>query len=204
MEKIGKKKKRRKDYKSRKPQPIHTPADHSREKGTPSWMKAMIPIFFLVVIVAVTIWQFSPRGSPSEPPPPQPEYPRYATGVFYNDPTIGGNGTKAQVPYTLVEDKKIVFVDLAVSRSRYDLEYEGRTIPLNLYKGCDYLPLIALYTLSGNVKVGIRTCEPCGGFNMYIDEGKYLVCDVCNTLWDFETFEGVSGAVRNTLLRCFQ
>ncbi len=49
-----------------------------------------------------------------------------------------------------------------------------------------------------------KRAELSGGFNMHIDEGKYLVCDVCNALWDFETFEGVSGAVRNTLLRCFQ
>jgi len=193
MKRTGKKKKRRghRGPKGRMPHPPPTPI-HRKKKGTPGWIKALAAILFIGVIGAVAVWQFSPKGSPSQPPPQQ-GYPTYATGVFYNNPTITGNGTKIQLPYSFVKDKKIVFVDLALSSSRYDLEYQGRTIPLNLYKGGNYLPLIALYTSSGNVKVGIRTCEPCGGFSMHIDEGKYLVCDVCETKWDLETFEGISG-----------
>lgn len=193
---MGKKKRRHghRGSEGRMPHPPSTPI-YRKKKGTPEWIKGLMALLFIGVIGvigAVAVWQSLPKGSSSQPPPPQ-TYPTYATGVFYNNPTITEGGTKIQLPYTFVEDKKIVFVDLALSSSRYDLEYQGRTIPLNLYKDGNYLPLIALYTPSGNVKVGIRTCEPCGSFSMHIDEGKYLICDACGTKWDLETFEGVSG-----------
>lgn len=126
-------------------------------------------------------------------PPPQQAYPTYATGVFYNNPTITGGGTKIKVPYSFVKDKKIVFVDVKLANQTSELQYQGRTIPLRLYKSGNYLPLIALYTPSGNVKAGIRTCEPRGSFSMHIDGGKYLICDACGTKWDIETLKGVSG-----------
>jgi len=196
---MGKKKRRHghRGSKGKMPHPSPTPI-YRKKKETPEWVKGLALLFIGVIIVvgAVAVWQFSPKGPPSQPPPqlpPSQTYPTSATGVFYNNPTITGGGTKIQLPYTFVEDKKIVFVDLALSSSRYELEYQGRTIPLNLYKSGNYLPLIALYTPSGKVKVGIRTCEPCGSFSMHIGEGKYLVCDACGTEWNLETFEGVSG-----------
>jgi len=188
------KKKRRHGHRGSKgwmPHPPPIPI-HRKKKGTPGWIKALVAMLFIGVIGAVAVWQFSPKGSPSQPPPQQ-GYPTYATGVFYTNPTVIGGGTKIQLPYSFVKDKKIVFVDVALSSRRSSLEYQGRTIPLNLYKDGNYLPLIALYTPSGNVIAGIRTCEPCGSFSMHIDEGKYLVCDACGTKWDLETFQGVSG-----------
>lgn len=190
---MGKKKRKHGHRVSKKRMP--GPPHHSinrKKKGTPGWIKALVAIIFIGTIGAVAVWQFSPKGSPSQLQPRQ-RYPTYATGVFYNNPTITGNGTRIELPYNFVKDNKIVFADLALSSSRNDLEYQGRTIPLNLYKGGNYLPLIALYTPSGNVKVGLRTCEPCGGFSMHIDKRKYLVCDVCGTEWDLETFKGISG-----------
>jgi len=192
---MGKKKKRHEHRGPKDRMPHHPPTPiYGKKKGTPEWVKGLVILLFIGAMLvggAVAVWQFLPKGS--QPQQPQQGYPTYATGVFYNNPTITGGGTKIQLPSTFVEDKKIVFVDLALSSSRYDLEYQGRTIPLNLYKSGNYLPLIALYTPSGNVKVGIRTCEPCGSFSMHIDEGKYLVCDACGTKWDLETFEGISG-----------
>ena len=197
MKRIGKKKRRRghRGHEERTPHPPLRPL-YSKKKGTPGWIKALVALFFLGVIVAVGVWQFSPKGSTSQspsPPPPQQPYPTYATGVFYNNPTITDSGTKIQLPHTFIKDKKIVFIDAALSSSRSDLQYQGRTIPLNLYRGGNYLPLIALYTPLGNTKVGIRTCEPCGSFSMHIGEGKYLICDACGTKWNLETFNGVSG-----------
>jgi len=196
---MGKKRRRHRHNGPKGWVPHHPPTPIcEKKKGTAGWIKALGAILFIGVVGAVAVWQFSPKGSPSQPsppsqtPPPQ-TYPTSATGVFYNNPTITGGGTKIQLPYTFVKDKTIVFVDLVLSSSRYELEYQGRTIPLNLYKSGNYLPLIALYTPSGKVKVGIRTCEPCGSFSMHIGEGKYLVCDACGTKWNLETFEGVSG-----------
>lgn len=83
-------------------------------------------------------------------------------------------------------------MDVKLANETNGLQYRGRIIPLDLYKGGN-LPLIFLYTPSGNVKAGIRTCEPCGSFSMHIGEGKYLICDACGTKWDLETFRGISG-----------
>jgi len=182
------KKKRRHGYHGPPLTPIYR-----KKKGTPGWIKALVAILFIVVVGAVGVWQFSLKGSPSQQPPPQQSYPTYATGVFYNNPTITGGGTKIQVPYSFVKDKKIVFADVKLANQTSELQYQGRIIPLNLYKGGNYLPLIALYTPSGKVIAGIRTCEPCGSFSMHIGEGKYLICDACGTKWDVETLKGISG-----------
>jgi len=193
---VGRKKKGRghRGPKGRIPHPPPTPI-YRKKKGTPGWIKALVAILFIGVVGAVAVWQFSPKGSPSQPPPqpPPPQaYPTYATGIFYN-PTITGGGTKIQLPYSFIKDKKIVFVDVKLTNETNELQYQGRIIPLNLYKGGNYLPLIFLYTPSGNVKASIRTCEPCGSFSMHIGEGKYLICDACGTKWDLETFRGISG-----------
>jgi len=175
-----------------------TPIIH-RKKGTPGWMKALALIFILVIGVAVA-WYFSSKGSPGSTGSTGSTaqgYPAYATGVFYSNPTILGNGTKIQLPYDFVKERKIVFVDAKLSGQMTELTYQGRTIPLSQYKSGDYLPLIALYTPLGNVITGIRTCEPCGSFSMHIEEGKYLTCDSCGTKWDIETFTGISGGCPN-------
>jgi len=158
-----------------------------RKKGTPGWTKALAAIIVLAIVGAFGAWYFSSTGSQAQ------GYPAYATGVFYSNPTIVGGGTKIQLPYDFVKERKIVFVDAKLAGQMDELKYQGRTIPLSQYKGGNYLPLIVLYTPSGNVITGIRTCEPCGSFSMHIEEGKYLTCDSCGTKWEIETFRGVSG-----------
>jgi len=192
------KKKRRHGHRGPKGRMSHPPPTpiYGKKKGTPGWIKALVAILFIGVVGAIGVWQFSPKVSPSQQPPQQ-TYPTYATGVFYDNPTIAGGGTKIQLPYSFVKDKKIVFADVKLANKMSELQYQGRTIPLNLYKGGNYLPLIVLYAPSGNVIAGIRTCEPCGSFSMHIGEGKYLICDACGTKWDVETLKGVSGGCPN-------
>ena len=180
------KKKGRYGYHGPPPMPVY-----KKKKGTPGWIKALVVIFFVGVVI-IGVWQSLPKETT-----PQQAYPTYATGVFYNNPTITGGGAKIQVPYSFVKDKKIVFIDVKLANQTNELWYQGRVIPLNLYKGGNYLPLIALYTPLGKVIVGIRTCEPCGSFSMHIGEGKYLICDACGTRWDIETFKGIRGGCLN-------
>jgi len=180
------KKKRRYGYHGPPPTLIY-----KKKKGTPGWIKALAALFFVGVVV-FGVWQSLPKESPL-----QQAYPTYATGVFYNNPTITGGGTKIQVPYSFVKDKKIVFVDVKLVNQTNELQYQSRIIPLNLYKGGNYLPLIVLYTPQGKVIAGIRTCEPCGSFSMHIGEGRYLICDACGTKWDIETLKGISGGCPN-------
>jgi len=199
---MGKKKKRH-GFGGQIPHSQSTPI--YRRKRTPGWIKALVAVLFIGVVGAVGVWQFSPKESslqpslqpspqPSpQPPPPQQAYPTYASGVFYNNPTATEGGTKIQLPYDFVKDKKIVFTDVKLANKTNELQYQGRSIPLSLYKNGNYLPLIAIHTPLGNIKAGIRTCEPCGSFSMHIGEGKYLICDSCGTKWNLETFKGVSG-----------
>jgi hypothetical protein len=146
-------------------------------------MKAMIPVLFILTVASYSLWQISLTA----------QYPTYATGVFYTDSTLAEDGTKIQFPFDFLEENKLVFIDLELSDSQLELEYNGRIIPLEAYRAGDYLPLIVYYSPQGEVKVGIRTCEPCSGFSMHLEERKYLVCDICNTKWDLETLEGISG-----------
>ena len=162
-----------------------------KKKGIPGWMKALVAALSIWVVGVVVIWQLSVQQT----------YPTYVTGVFYDNPIVTDGGTKIQLPYSLVKDKKIVFLDVKLINKTDELRYQRRTIPLNLYKDGNYLPLIVIYTPSGNVIVGIRTCEPCGSFSMHIGDGEYLIlghaqyliCDACGTRWDIETLKGVSG-----------
>lgn len=153
------------------------------KNGKSGWKISLVAI--LVVAGGFVIWQASSFIA-------QP-YPTYAAGVFYNNPTVIDGGTTIQLPFSFVKDKTIVFTDVPLQDSVSELEYQGRIIPLSLYKGGNYLPLIAIYTPSGNVVTGIRTCEPCGSFSMHIDEKQYLICDACETKWDIETFQGITG-----------
>lgn len=180
------KKKRRHGYYGPPPTPIY-----KKKQGTPGWIKGLVVVLFFGVVI-IGVWQSLPKESL-----PQQAYPTYTTGVFYNNPTITGNGTKVHVPYSFVKDKKIVFVDIKLANQTDELQYQSRIIPLNLYKGGNYLPLIVLYTPLGKVIAGIRTCEPCGSFSMHIGEGKYLICDACGTKWDIETLKGISSGCPN-------
>ncbi len=197
MKTVVKKKKRKKRHYASISQRRHTSA-YRKKKGTPGWIKALIPIVFIIIIGTIAVWQFSPNEPTVQPPtqpsnePPQEQYPTSATGVFIN-PTVTENGNSVQLPHASLKENKIVFADLPLSGTVSQLEYQDRIIPLNLYKSGEYLPIIGIYTPSGKVKVGIRTCEPCGGFSMHIGDGKHLVCDICGTKWDLETFNGVSG-----------
>jgi len=57
--------------------------------------------------------------------------------------------------------------------------------------------LIIISTPKGKTISGIRVCEPCLSFSFQMIEGKYLRCDLCGTLWDIETLQGISGGCMN-------
>jgi len=118
-------------------------------------------------------------------------------GIFYSSPTIISNGTKVSLPLSFVEKNKLVFLDLKLEKQIREFTYQGRTIPLYLYRGGEYLPLVIISTPSQKVISGIRVCEPCGSFSFHIVQGKYLDCDACHTKWDIETLKGLSGSCTN-------
>lgn len=54
------------------------------------------------------------------------------------------------------------------------------------------VPLTAVAEPSGKVVVAVSVCEPCNGETFHIS-GNKIVCNVCGTTWDLESFKGLSG-----------
>lgn len=54
------------------------------------------------------------------------------------------------------------------------------------------VPLTAIAEPNGKVVVAVSVCEPCNGETFHIS-GNKLVCNVCGTTWDLESFKGLSG-----------
>ena len=153
--------------------------------------KVLLAIFVILIIGGVSYWQF---GQPSNNGiQTQGQYPQTVAAVFYTNPTTKMNGTIASFPYEFAGARKLVFLDLKLKNPTNELSYQGHSIPLELYKGGQYLPVVVISTPLQKVIAGIRVCEPCGSFSFHIVQGKYLDCDACHTQWDIETLKGVSG-----------
>lgn len=58
------------------------------------------------------------------------------------------------------------------------------------------VPLTAIVKPNGKVVVAVSICEPCNGETFHIT-GNQIVCNVCGTTWDLETFKGLSGGCQD-------
>jgi len=175
----------------------YQPMRQSGKNRFSNGVKVIMVLALLAVIAIAISFTFSSQPAQSSQSSSTQSYPQSVAPVFYSNPTITSDGTKVKIPLSYVNDSKLVFADLKLARQMDTLEYQGRTIPLSLYRGGNYLPLIAISTPSGNVITGIRVCEPCGSFSFHIVQGKNLQCDVCGAEWDIETFAGVSGGCQS-------
>lgn len=164
---------------------------------------AFIALFVIVIVVAVGAFFLlsppsgtSPTGGGGGGGGGGGEYPLDITASTYSSPAISGDGRKISIPGNYVEDKKFVFVDAKLQTPTTTLNYQSRNIPLGNYRGGNYLPLVIVYTPSGNVNVGIRVCEPCGSWSFHIIS-RQLSCDTCGTRWELEFFSGRSGGCQS-------
>jgi hypothetical protein len=124
-------------------------------------------------------------------------YPSLVEGNIYTGHELTADGNSVAIPADYLDEKKLVFLDVKLEQPTEELLYLGRRIPLSLYRGGEYLPLILISTPKGKTLSGIRVCEPCGSFSFHLTDRKYLVCDACGTRWDIETLQGVSGGCQN-------
>ena len=175
----------------------YQPVRHGQKSRFSNGLKVIMALALLAVIAVAISFTFSSQPAQSSQLPSTQSYPQSVAPVVYSNPTITSGGTKVELPLSFVNDNKLVFADLKLAQQTDTLEYQGRTIPLSLYRGGNYLPLLAISTPSGNVITGIRVCEPCGSFSFHIVQGKNLQCDVCGAEWDVETFAGVSGGCQS-------
>ncbi len=144
-------------------------------------------ILIVIVVIGASVAFSQPQG------PPGGSYPVNVSPVSYLTSAVSEDNNKVSVPLSNVNSSKLVFVDLKLTSPLETLEYQGRTVPLAIYKGGEYLPLVVISTPSGNNVAGIRTCEPCGSFSFHIVKGANLKCDVCGAEWTLEDFSPVSG-----------
>ena len=168
-----------------------------KKKGVSTGMKVLIALALIAAVVVAISFSFSAQPAqtgqqPSHQPSSQ-AYPRNVAPVTFSTPTLAANGARVTVPSSYVNSNKLVFVDLKLQTPMQTLEYQGRTVPLNIYRNGEYLPLVFISTPSGNTIAGIRTCEPCGSFSFHIVQGTNLKCDACGTEWTLENFTPVSG-----------
>lgn len=125
------------------------------------------------------------------------QYPLLVKGNVYTGHELTADGNSVAIPADYLDEKKLVFLDVKLEQPTEELLYLSRRIPLSLYRGGEYLPLILISTPNGKTLSGIRVCEPCGSFSFHLTDKKYLVCDACGTRWDIETLQGVSGGCQN-------
>ena len=138
----------------------------------------------VILIAVVGYWGINQLGGSG--------FPKLVSGVFYDSVTVTADG-KVSVPQEVLDNSKLVFVDVKLENATDEFNYLGRRIILSGYKVGEYLPLILISTPKGNTIGGVRVCEPCSSFSFHIVDGKYLQCDACGTRWDIETLQGISG-----------
>ena len=142
-----------------------------------------------ILFIVLGFWGFSQLGGN--------DYPDEIKGVFYNGAVFSSETGRVTVPEDVVEMNKLTFIDIKLTNRTEIFTYIGREIDLTTYRDAEYLPLIIISTPKGKTISGIRVCEPCLSFSFEMVDGKYLRCDLCGTIWDIETLQGLSGGCMN-------
>ena len=160
-----------------------------QEQEQNSGSKRNTMVMGAILVIVLGYWGISQLGGP--------DYPAEVFGVFYENAAVSPDTGKVTVPEDVVEMNTLTFVDIKLDRRTENFTYIGRDIDLTTYRDAEYLPLIIISTPKGKTISGIRVCEPCLSFSFQMIEGKYLRCDLCGTLWDIETLQGISGGCMN-------
>ena len=82
------------------------------------------------------------------------------------------NGKEIVATLSTVKEKKFIWTEYKANGKR--------------------VPLTAFIQPDGKLMVAVSLCEPCKGEKFHIS-GNQLICNVCGTIWDLQTFKGISG-----------
>lgn len=96
---------------------------------------------------------------------------------------------QVKVPLPKVENGKVTVATLT------DLK-EKKFIWTEYKENGKRIPLTAIVKPNGKVVVAVSICEPCNGETFHI-KGNQIVCNVCGTTWDLDTFKGLSGGCQD-------
>jgi hypothetical protein len=166
----------------------------TKKKGLSNAKKILLGLTLIAIIVSAASIALSQTPQADVLQQTQgSSYPKNVAPLYYSSAVLSSDGNKVTLPSSYINSSKLVFVDLKLQTPREKLEYQGRTVPLSIYRNGEYLPLVIISTPSGNTVAGVRTCEPCGSFSFHIVKGTNLQCDSCGTEWTLEDFAPVSG-----------
>lgn len=95
------------------------------------------------------------------------------------------------------EDKDNIIIPLAkVEKNRivsFRIKAGGIVVEERNF-GKRSLPMLAYITPSGNLVTAIAYCEPCRSIYFHTETDMTLTCHVCNTKWNLESLQAISGA----------
>jgi uncharacterized protein len=166
----------------------------TKKKGLSNAKKILLGLTLIaIIVVSASVALSQPQQTDQLLESQGQSYPKNVAPVDYTTPKLSSDGNKVTIPSSYINSSKLVFVDLKLQTPTETLAYQGRTIPLAIYRSGEYLPLVIISTPSGNTVAGVRTCEPCGSFSFHIVKGTNLRCDACGTEWTLENFAPVSG-----------
>ena len=92
----------------------------------------------VILITVVGYWGINQLGGSG--------YPKLVSGVFYDAATVSADG-KVSVPQDVLDNGKLVFVDVKLENATDEFNYLGRRITLSGYRAGEYLPLRAMQQL---------------------------------------------------------
>lgn len=174
-------------------QPVNSFSQVTKKKRLSNAKKILLGLTLIAIIVGGASVALSQSPQADVLQTQGSSYPKNVAPVYYTSAVLSSDGNKVTLPSSYANSSKLVFVDLKLQTPRETLAYQGRTVPLSIYRNGEYLPLVIISTPSGNTVAGVRTCEPCGSFSFHIVKGTNLQCDSCGTEWTLEDFAPVSG-----------
>ncbi|AGA68597.1 putative membrane protein [Desulfitobacterium dichloroeliminans LMG P-21439] len=157
-----------------------------REKFTQPAKKSKAPLIGGAIVLGIAIiaggFMLGNKNSDSD---------QFATATVGQTVDYSGSTAIQQVKTTPVkaENGKVVVSTLSELKDK-------KFIYTQYQKSGKALPLTALVRPDGSIVVAVSICEPCNSDSFRI-EGETIVCNACNTVWELETFKGLSGGCQD-------
>lgn len=156
--------------------------NNKRDKFTQAKKKNNTPFFVItgIVVIVIAISSFYLSGNRNS------GVDAKATATLGQKVTYSPNEKLQQTKVSSkIENGKVTVTSLS------DLK-EKKFIWTEYKSNGKRVPLTAIAEPSGKVVVAVSVCEPCNGETFHIS-GNKIVCNVCGTTWDLESFKGLSG-----------
>ncbi len=135
-----------------------------------------------IIVVAAAVYYYTNSKSSADAGLYNAGAVNYAAGTLQMSKIPAEiSGGKVTVDLKTVKEKQMVTFDVP-----------GVSFKLANDTPFNYLPMLVYVSPKGNVVLATSLCEPCSGTSFRI-EGNQLACNACDTRWDLESLQGISG-----------